>query len=116
MGEPLPKYVLLVPLRYNDGKEVSDEVILSFQEKLFRLGGAFTIAGVVEGAYTMADGRRQIDHSLQIWIGLQDEYYPELERLVGELGQELGQESMYLEHTGGMIHFVPPRPGSEAQS
>ncbi|MEE8452105.1 MAG: hypothetical protein V3R99_09330 [Thermoguttaceae bacterium] len=110
MDEPLPKFVLLIPLNYNDGGEVLKKVILDFKEKLFALGGGFTEAGTVEGAYRMADGKKQIDHSLQIWIGLKEQYVPELEQAVGELGSKLGQESMYLERTGGMIHFIPPRP------
>ena len=114
MDDPLPKFILLIPLRYNDGREVPNEVILDFQEKLYALGGGFTIAGTVEGAYRMADGTKQIDHSLQIWIGLREECVPELELLVAELGAKLGQESMYLERTGGAIHFIPPRkPGGQ---
>jgi hypothetical protein len=109
MDDPLPKFILLIPLRYNDGREVRNEVILDFEEQLFALGGAYTNAGTVEGAYRMADGRKQIDHSLQIWIALREEDVPELEILVAELGAKLGQESMYLERTGGSIHFIPPR-------
>ena len=109
MDDPLQKFILLVPLRYNDGAEVPNQVILDFQEKLFALGGGFTIAGTVEGAYRMADGTKRIDHSLEIWIGLKEEYVPDLEQAVAELGAKLGQESMYLERTGGMIHFIPPQ-------
>jgi hypothetical protein len=108
MRPPLQKYLLLVPLQLNDGMPVPETVILDFQEKLFALGGGFTIAGTVKGAYRMADGTKQIDDSLQIWIGLPDDLYPDLERLVGELGTVLGQETMYLEKTGGNIHFIPP--------
>lgn len=110
MDDPLPKFILLIPLNYNDGTEVPKEVILDFQEELFLLGGGFTEAGTVKGAYQMEDGSRQVDHSLQLWIGLPDEYIPDLERLVGRLGAKLGQESMYLERTGGQIHFIPPQP------
>lgn len=107
MLAPVPKYILLVPLRHNDGRMVSEELILDFQEKLFALGGGFTVAGTVRGAYKMQDGSKQIDDSLQVWIGLPEDAYPELVRLVGELGAALGQESMYLE-SGGTIHFIRP--------
>ncbi len=110
MDDPVHKFVLLVPLAYNDGTKVPKEVFLNFYERLFALGGGFTTAGTVEGAYRMADGGKQIDHSLQIWIGLKEEYVAELERVVAELGAELGQESMYLERTGGTIHFISPQP------
>lgn len=109
MDEPLPKFILLVPLRYNDGRKVPNEVILDFEDKLYALGGAFTNAGTVQGAYRMADGRKQVDDLLQYWIGLREEYVLELERLVAELGATLGQESMYFERTGSMIGFIPPR-------
>ena len=109
MHPPLPKYLLLVPLQYNNGQPVPESVILDFQENLFSLGGGFTIAGTVKGAYKMADGTRQMDDSLQLWIGIPDDLYPELEWLVGELGTALGQETMYLEKTGGTIHFIPAR-------
>ncbi len=110
MDESLPKFILLIPLKYNDGREVPKKVLRDFREKLFALGGGFSIAGTVEGAYRMADGTKQIDHSLQIWIGLEEENFPALERAVAELGAELGQESMYLERTGGTIYFIPPQP------
>ena len=110
MGDPLSKFVLLIPLSYNDGRDVPKEIIVDFQEKLFALSGGFTVAGTVEGAYRMADGKKQIDHSLQVWIGLKEEYAAELERAVAELGAMLGQESMYLERTGGTIHFISPQP------
>lgn len=111
MPEPVSKFIVLVPLRYNDGTPVANEVILEFQEALLGLGCGITIAGTVEGAYRMADGRTQIDHSLQVWIGLAEDRVPELERLVAGIGAKLGQESMYLERTGGQIHFIlPPQP------
>ncbi len=114
MPESVAKFIVLVPLRYNDGRPVANEVILEFQEALLGLGCGITIAGSVEGAYRMADGRTQIDHSLQLWIGLADDRVPELERLVGQLGATLGQESMYLERTGGRIHFILPPPAEGA--
>jgi len=109
MDDPV-KFILLVPLRYNDGTEVPNKVILDFQERLFALGGGFTVAGTVEGAYRMEDGSKQIDHSLQIWIWLKEDYVPDLERAVAELGAKLGQESMYLERTGSSLGLIPPKP------
>jgi hypothetical protein len=110
MDEPLLKFILLVPLNYNDGTEVPKEIILDFQDKLFLLGGAFTNAGTVKGAYRMEDGSKQVDDSLQLWIGLTDERIADLELLVGRLGARLGQEKMYLERTGSQIHLIPPQP------
>jgi hypothetical protein len=109
MDDSLPKFILLVPLNYNDGTEVPKEIILDFEMELFALGGGCTNAGTVEGAYQMADGSRQVDQLLQLWIGLPEEYVPELETLVGQLGKKLGQESMYFERTGSRITFIPPQ-------
>jgi len=107
MNEPLPKFILLIPLTQNDGTEVPKGVILDFQEELFALGGGFTEAGIVRGAYRMEDGSKQMDQSLEVWVGLPEECVQELERLVGCLGTKLGQETMYFERTGGAIHFIP---------
>ncbi len=108
MDSSLPKFILLIPLKYNDGSEVPKEVILDFQQELFALGGGCTNAGTVEGAYRMEDGSKQVDQLLQLWVGLPDECVPELERLVARLGAILGQESMYMERSGGRIRFIPP--------
>ena len=109
MDEPLQKFVVLVPLCFNDGTQVPNEVIIDFQDKLFLLGGGYTIAGKVEGAYRMADGKKQIDHSVEYWIWVANGQIEKLRTIVGELGDTLGQESMYLEHTGSKVDFVPPR-------
>ena len=110
MDEPLPKFVLLVPLTYNGGTAIPEDVILDFQEQLFALGGGFTVAGTVQGAYRMADGTKQVDDLLEMWIGIHEEDVSELRQLVGKLGAQLGQESMYFEQTGSKIHFIPPQP------
>jgi len=49
MDDSLPKFILLVPLNYNDGTEVPKEIILNFEMGLFALGGGCTNAGTVEG-------------------------------------------------------------------
>jgi len=114
--DELQKFVVFVPLRFNDETEVPGDLILDFEEKLFLLGGGFTIAGTVKGAYRMADGKKKIDHSLQYWIGIPPDRVGDLKTIVGDLGDVLGQESMYLEHTGSKIEFVPPsRRGGNKQ-
>ena len=56
----------------------------------------------------MSDGTKQEDDSLQIWIGVWDQEVPELEEMVARFGKTLGQETMYLERTGGTIGFIAP--------
>jgi hypothetical protein len=110
MDDPLVKYLVLVPLTYNDGSPVAEEIVLKFEEQVFRISGGFTVAGTVRGAYLMMDGKKQIDHSLQYWIWLKEEEYDNLRSIVSELGGQLGQESMYLERAGASLEFVPAPP------
>jgi len=116
MGDPLSKFILLIPLNYNDGRRVPEEVLLNFEDRLFALGGGFTDDGTVRGAYRMADGTRQIDHSSKYWIWLKEECVPDLKQAVAELGAELGQESMYLERTAGTLDLIPPQPPKEGSA
>jgi len=110
MDDSLSKYLVLVPLAHNDGTPVPAETILEFEEQLFLLGGGFSVAGTVRGAYRMADGKKQIDDSLPYWIWIDDGQYEKLRSIVSELGGKLGQEKMYLERSGGSLDLVPPPP------
>ncbi len=109
MDDPLSKFIVFVPLYYNDGRKVPRKVILDFEDRLYFLGGAFTDKGTVRGAYRMADGKKQIDHSAEYWIWLKEECTAELRQVVAELGAKLGQETMYLERTAGTLDLVPPQ-------
>ena len=111
MSDPPAKYLVLVPLQYNNGDPVSPETILDFKEELFLLAGGYSIPdGTVEGAYKMNDGKKQIDHSLQFWVVLPKSQYAELESVVVQLGKKLGQESMYLEEIHSAVRFVSCLP------
>ena len=112
MEDPLSKFIVLVPLAYNDGTPVQEEIVLEFEEQLFLLGGGFTEEGTVRGAYRMADGKKQIDHSALYWIWIPEDSYSELKEIVSRLGGKLGQETMYLERTGATLDLVPPPPGA----
>lgn len=102
------KFVLLVPLNYNDGSEVAPEVREKILDDLFLLAGGYTVAGTVTGAYRMRDGSRQVDQSLQVWVGVGAEEVGQLKTLVARFAALLGQESMYLERSGGTIEFIAP--------
>ena len=108
MEGPFVKYVLLLPLCYNDGRKVPSRTLSGMTDKLFVLAGGFTIAGTVQGAYQMEDGTRQEDECLQVWIGVREEQVRDLKELVAKFGRTLGQEKMYLERTGGSIEFIRP--------
>lgn len=109
------KYVLLVPLRYNDGRAVPDDVLDAMLDQLFVLAGGYTIAGTVKGAYRMADGMRQEDESLQVWIAIEEVEAAELRQLVATFGRRLGQEAMYFERTAGTIEWIAPAEEGETE-
>jgi hypothetical protein len=108
MEESKIKYVLLLPLQYNDGRHVPQQILDGMLDEIFVLAGGYSIAGTVKGAYRMKDGTKQEDESWQVWIGVREEEIPDLEKMVAKFGKELGQEMMYLERTGGTINFIPP--------
>jgi len=103
------KYVLLVPLNFNDGSEIPKEVREQLFEELFVLAGGYHIAGAGTGAYRMADGSKQVDHTLEVWIALEEEGVPELKRIVATYAGIFQQEALFLERTGGTVEFVTPR-------
>ena len=102
------KYVLLLPLQYNDGAKVPDDVIDRMCDEIFDFADGYGQAGEVTGAYRMRDGSKKVDRSLVIWIGILESQVEILKRAVGKFARELGQESLYLERTGGTIEFIPP--------
>jgi hypothetical protein len=108
MEDPTVKFVLLIPLKYNDGRAVPSGILRRMRNEIYALFGGLTQAGTVRGAYRMRDGTKKEDESLEIWIGIRETEIPDLKDLVARFGAELGQESMYLERTGGTIDFIPP--------
>ena len=73
MEGPKRKYIMLLPLAYNVGKAVPPEVMDAILDEIFVFAGGYSIAGTVQGAYRMHDGSKQLDDSLQIWIGIYEE-------------------------------------------
>jgi hypothetical protein len=102
------KFTLLLPLNYNDGKQVSEEVLSAILTELYELVGGYSNVGTAIGAYRMKDGSKKIDHSAIIWVGIEEDQESELRSLVAEIARQLGQETIYLERTGGTIEFIPP--------
>ncbi len=56
----------------------------------------------------MANGKKAVDHLIQVWIVIQQGQEEVLRQIVAELGAKLGQETMYLEKTGSTVDFVAP--------
>jgi hypothetical protein len=103
------KAILLLPLTYNDGSQVPEEVLARIYESLFVLSGGHTSAGTVRGAYRMQDGSKQTELLEQVWIAYDEEDKGALRDLVAQICTELGQEAMYLEFTDSVIEFIAPR-------
>jgi hypothetical protein len=102
------KAILLIPLTYNDGTRVPQEVLKGIYEALFALSGGHTNAGRVEGAYRMKDGSKQTDVLEEVWVACDEGDRPALRELVARFCSLLGQEAMYLEFTASEIEFIPP--------
>ena len=105
----LIKFILLIPVRYNDGSNVSDAVLQQMLDELFGVAKGWTQAGRVIGAYQMSDGTKQLDESVSVWIWVRPRKISALKKLVGTFAARLGQESMYLEESTGTVSFIPPK-------
>ena len=102
------KYTLLLPLNYNDGSAVPRAVLKRMCNEIFDFADGFGLAGKVTGAYRMKDGSKKTDRSMIVWIGIFESQEGILKQTVGKFARELGQESLYLERTGGTIEFILP--------
>lgn len=107
------KVILLVPLTFNDGSTVPDELLKKIRSEIFGSFGGYTIAGEVHGAYRMQTGQKQEDRLVQIWITVEDSRREELRRMVAKFGSWLGQETMYFETTQSMVELIRPSNGEE---
>ena len=104
----MKKCVLLIPLRYNDGSEVSPDVITRILNGFYELFGGYSVAGTVKGAYRMKDGSRANDDSLEIWVVVDPNRIEDVRRRASEICKELLQESIYLEVLESDVEFVEP--------
>ncbi len=102
------KYTLLLALHYNDGSDVPRVILGRMCNEVFDIADGFGLAGKVTGAYRMKDGSKKVDRSIVVWIGILEGQEAVIKRIVGRFAHELGQESLYLERTGGTIEFIPP--------
>lgn len=109
------KCILLIPLRYNDGTEVARQVIIRFMDGVYDKFGGISQAGKIRGVYRMADGSRAIDEMLEVWVGLEPDQVPALERMAAQLASTLHQESVWLEVGAADIRLVRPDQESEEE-
>jgi hypothetical protein len=103
------KYVLLLPLTYNDKSKVPKDVKKRIFDGLFRLAGGHHIAGKGKGAYRMKSGQKQVDWSLEVWVAVEEQDEDALKDMVAGFAELLGQESIYLERVNSTVEFIPPK-------
>jgi hypothetical protein len=108
MEKGLPKWEIQIPLAYNDGSEVPRAIRDQILDEIFVLSNRYQVAGAIDGAFRMSDGAKKVEKMLRIFLGVQDENVPDLEKMAAKFGAMLGQESLYLERTGGTMYFIPP--------
>lgn len=105
------KYVMLLPLTYNDGSHVPQAVQDCIFDDLYLLAGGYRLGGTGKGAYRMKDGSKQIDDSLEVWVVVDEEDQSALIELVAKFCELLDQESIYLEKVHSDVEFVTRRRG-----
>lgn len=102
------KIVLLVPVAFNDGTQIPQEVLDRIFQDIFVLCGGYRIAGKGPGAYRMHDGSKQVEETLEVWAALETSDVPKLAELVKRFCVELGQECIWFERTGATVEFLGP--------
>ena len=106
------KCIVLIPLARNDGTPVRPAELRAILRRLLAEFGGYTVAGEVKGGWRAPSGVEYRDRNTEVWVLIERRQLPQLRRLVVEIGQQLGQEAMYLEVTEGVVEIIPvPRPG-----
>ena len=104
----MKKCLFLIPTSYNDGSPVPSEVMLDVLEELFVEFGPFSQNGITEGLWETKDGTRVKDHSLTIWIVMEEEKVASLKEFVKKLVKLLKQEAIFFEVMDCDVEFIGP--------
>jgi hypothetical protein len=102
------KFILLVPLKYNDGRKVPVKVVNGIRDDLFTLADGYSLARRIRGAYRMKDGSRKNDETLCYWLVVTEDRVPALKSTVADICRLLKQEAMYLERVESEVEFILP--------
>ena len=106
----MDKYIILLPLNYNDGRPVPRPIVRQLIQRVYNLGDGCTVEGEVKGAYKMKTGRKQEDRLLKVSVLISAGRAGELRELVRQFCIRLRQESMWLEKSMSVVEFVGPEP------
>ena len=113
---PKIKCVVLIPLARNDGMPVGPVELRGILNRLLTEFGGYTVAGEVEGGWRSPTGVAHRERNTQVWVAVEPRQVAKLRRLVREIGRQLGQESMYLEITGGKVEILRVSPRGTGKS
>jgi hypothetical protein len=103
---PSVKAVFYLPLRDNDGRDLTAEAEAVKVELFVRFSG-WTFLGYVKGAFRMTDGSQSLDESAAYMVVLDDGRLGELEQVLREFKQKTLQEAIYLEiHRDIDVRFI----------
>ncbi len=92
------KFTTLIPMRFNDGREVSLEQISRIIDELAAQFNGCSDEGITKGQWLdPKDSRLYRDESRRITVVCKNEQLREAEQAVIKIGQELGQRAMYFE-------------------
>ena|SRR5438309_6927066 len=95
------KAVFLLPLRDNDGRDLTAEII-EVKTRLWSRFSAFSKEGQVEGVYQMADGSQAVDVNEKYSIHFDESQLPNLEQILRDFKAKTLQEKIYLEINHGV--------------
>ncbi len=90
------KVVFYLPLKDNDGRDLSRE-IEEAEAELFVLFGAWTLHGYIKGSYQMASGLAAIDESAWYSVLIEESQVPDVESVLRTFKGKTTQEAIYFE-------------------
>lgn len=107
------KFTTLIPMRFNDGREVPAEHLSRIIDELAAQFKGCSDEGVTKGQWLdPKDSRLYRDESRRITVVCNNAQLREAEQAVIRIGQELGQRAMYFEvrdYDGVQFLQVPQR-------
>lgn len=109
----MKKCIILLPLEYNDGKEVPIRVINRILRDIDEKFDGHHIAGTGQGSYRMENGEMAHDTTLDVWIVIDPDKTDVLRKMAGRFARMLKQESIYFEVTDSKVEFIGPEKESE---
>lgn len=94
------KFTTLIPKRYNDGTQVSTNLLRNLRDALAVKFGGLSVEGDVTGYWTDSDGKSYVDTSIKISIECDRSRLQDAIRHVQGIGKRLKQKAMYFEVSG----------------